>query len=65
MVYKVELLAKKLNRSHFEDKKMLITFLESLLQQSMKYNKKVVLLTKGSRGMKMEEVIHALQEFKG
>lgn len=58
-------ISEKANGHHFEDKKMLITFLESLLQQSMKYNKKVVLLTKGSRGMKMEEVIHALQEFKG
>lgn len=45
---------------HFNDKTDLVLFLQQQIQQQLKNNNKVVLLAKGSRSMKMEEVIHAI-----
>lgn len=47
---------------HFQDKTVLSAYLISLIQQQLQQNQKVVVLVKGSRKMKMEEVIHALKE---
>ncbi|PJG82997.1 UDP-N-acetylmuramoyl-tripeptide--D-alanyl-D-alanine ligase [Caviibacterium pharyngocola] len=47
---------------HFTDKQELSAFVLSQIQQKLKENQKVVLLAKGSRRMKMEDVINTLKD---
>ncbi|XWY18600.1 UDP-N-acetylmuramoyl-tripeptide--D-alanyl-D-alanine ligase [Bisgaard Taxon 45] len=47
---------------HFSDKTLLCHALTQLLTEKLKENQKIVLLAKGSRRMKMEDVINTLRE---
>ncbi|HDR1021053.1 TPA: UDP-N-acetylmuramoyl-tripeptide--D-alanyl-D-alanine ligase [Pasteurella multocida] len=47
---------------HFTDKAALCAYVKPLIEQKLKENQKVVVLTKGSRRMKMEDVINSLKE---
>lgn len=47
---------------NFSDKSALVAYLEPIIQQKLDQKQKVVLLAKGSRSMKMEEVVEALKE---
>ncbi|MDY4594576.1 MAG: UDP-N-acetylmuramoyl-tripeptide--D-alanyl-D-alanine ligase [[Pasteurella] aerogenes] len=47
---------------HFSDKNALADYLKNIIEQKLKENQKVVLLAKGSRRMKMEDVINSLKD---
>ena len=47
---------------HFTDKTEMVDFLVPLIENQLQQNKKVVVLGKGSRSMKMEDVIYALMD---
>lgn len=47
---------------HFTDKASLIAFLTDFIQPKLQNKQKVVLLAKGSRRMKMEEVVYSLKD---
>lgn len=47
---------------HFTDKVALIDFITAFIQKKLQNKQKVVLLAKGSRRMKMEEVIYSLKD---
>ncbi|EIJ67750.1 UDP-N-acetylmuramoyl-tripeptide--D-alanyl-D-alanine ligase [Pasteurella bettyae] len=48
--------------AHFTDKTGLSNYLKELINEKLKDNQKVVLLAKGSRSMKMEDVINSLKD---
>lgn len=48
--------------SHFNDKRKMTKKLTALIEQKLKNKQKVVLLAKGSRRMKMEDVIDSLKD---
>ncbi|AJO87640.1 UDP-N-acetylmuramoyl-tripeptide--D-alanyl-D-alanine ligase [Haemophilus influenzae] len=47
---------------HFTDKTEMVDFLVPLIENQLQQNKKVVVLGKGSRSMKMEDVIYSLKD---
>ncbi|HHF7318805.1 TPA: UDP-N-acetylmuramoyl-tripeptide--D-alanyl-D-alanine ligase [Haemophilus influenzae] len=47
---------------HFTDKVDMVDFLVPLIETQLQQNKKVVVLGKGSRSMKMEDVIYSLKD---
>ena len=47
---------------HFTDKVEMVDFLVPLIETQLQQNKKVVVLGKGSRSMKMEDVIYSLKD---
>lgn len=47
---------------HFSDKAELISYLKPIIEQKLSQQQRVVLLAKGSRKMKMEEIINLLRE---
>lgn len=47
---------------HFTDKTDMVDFLVPLIENQLQQNKKVVVLGKGSRSMKMEDVIYSLKD---
>ncbi|OBX79400.1 UDP-N-acetylmuramoyl-tripeptide--D-alanyl-D-alanine ligase [Haemophilus aegyptius] len=47
---------------HFTDKTEMVDFLVQLIENQLQQNKKVVVLGKGSRSMKMEDVIYSLKD---
>ncbi|HHE8981012.1 TPA: UDP-N-acetylmuramoyl-tripeptide--D-alanyl-D-alanine ligase [Haemophilus influenzae] len=47
---------------HFTDKTEIVDFLVPLIENQLQQNKKVVVLGKGSRSMKMEDVIYSLKD---
>lgn len=47
---------------HFTDKTEMMDFLVPLIENQLQQNKKVVVLGKGSRSMKMEDVIYSLKD---
>ena len=47
---------------HFTDKNEMVDFLVPLIENQLQQNKKVVVLGKGSRSMKMEDVIYSLKD---
>lgn len=47
---------------HFSDKNALADYLKNIIEQKLNENQKVVLLAKGSRRMKMEDVINSLKD---
>lgn len=47
---------------HFTDKTEMVDFLVLLIENQLQQNKKVVVLGKGSRSMKMEDVIYSLKD---
>lgn len=47
---------------HFTDKATMSDNLATLIAEKLKDNQKVVLLAKGSRSMKMEDVIYSLKD---
>lgn len=52
--------------NHFTDKEKMAAFLTALIEEKLKENQSVVLLAKGSRSQKMEQVIELLTvHFKG
>lgn len=52
--------------NHFTDKEKMAEFLTAVIEQKLKENQRVVLLAKGSRSQKMEQVIELLKtHFKG
>ncbi|PVX42772.1 UDP-N-acetylmuramoyl-tripeptide--D-alanyl-D-alanine ligase [Pasteurella langaaensis DSM 22999] len=52
--------------NHFTDKQKMSAFLTALIEEKMKENQRVVLLAKGSRSQKMEQVIELIKtHFKG
>lgn len=54
------------NGNHFNDKEKMAAFLIALIEEKLKENQRVVLLAKGSRSQKMEQVIELLTvHFKG
>lgn len=54
------------NGNHFNDKEKMVAFLIALIEEKLKENQRVVLLAKGSRSQKMEQVIELLTvHFKG
>ena len=54
------------NGNHFTDKEKMAAFLIALIEEKLKENQRVVLLAKGSRSQKMEQVIELLTvHFKG
>lgn len=54
------------NGNHFNDKEKMAAFLTALIEEKLKENQRVVLLAKGSRSQKMEQVIELLTvHFKG
>ncbi|TNH03324.1 UDP-N-acetylmuramoyl-tripeptide--D-alanyl-D-alanine ligase [Testudinibacter sp. TR-2022] len=57
-----EVISRLSQGKHFSDKADLILFLQQQIAQQRQNNKKVVLLAKGSRSMKMEEIIDLLKD---
>lgn len=47
---------------HFTDKMAMVDFLVPIIEEKLKQNQSVVVLGKGSRSMKMEDVIYSLKE---
>ena len=51
---------------HFTEKEKMATFLTALIEEKLKENQRIVLLAKGSRSQKMEQIIELLTaHFKG
>ncbi|TNG95653.1 UDP-N-acetylmuramoyl-tripeptide--D-alanyl-D-alanine ligase [Pasteurellaceae bacterium USgator11] len=57
-----EVISRLSQGKHFSDKADLVLFLQQQIAQQRQNNKKVVLLAKGSRSMKMEEIIDLLKD---
>lgn len=47
---------------HFTDKTQLVCHVKTIIQQQLKQNQSVIVLAKGSRSMKMEDVIYTLKD---
>ncbi|MGR6982054.1 UDP-N-acetylmuramoyl-tripeptide--D-alanyl-D-alanine ligase [Testudinibacter sp. P27/CKL/0425] len=57
-----EVISRLSHGKHFDDKAELVLFLQQQIHQQSNNKKNVVLLAKGSRSMKMEEVIDSLKD---
>ena len=56
------LISEAVSGKHFTDKVEMVDFLVPLIETQLQQNKKVVVLGKGSRSMKMEDVIYSLKD---